>query len=365
MEDPIPCVDGSPTLHPLFGWLHPLVDEAVDPAGVLAVLEGHGALGAVSGKATPVGVSREFVLFVDDDDRVACLRGGPELVPGPVVADLARAVVEATGLAVDLGSVLIALVPEPVAGAGSPREVYGSPTAPVWTSHEPVPDVVMCRIDEMALPLLARRLGCALEVWPVPVPAAPDGVEPDPGGVVMLRPTEPTGQLHLHRWGVDDLPVVALTRMGPLRFVAVLTEEGFLPGAFLSHIDPMLTAVSAGDATTLVGGHREVVEAALSWFTNPHLAPDAELRALHAAGGLAPGVDPMSVAEALQSPPDEFWSRRVLEALRAPTVAADLHEGRIEPADGHRVEPASFSEAVAEKVADVLPGPLGSLFRHR
>ncbi len=319
-----------PVLEPVYGWLHPLIDAEVDTDGVLAVFGRHSALAALDGTPTGPGVSREFVVLADPDDRAVTLADG-RLRPGPVVADLAQELVASTGHAVEVGSVMLAI------DVGEEQRTYGSPLdteeeAARAAAHR---DVLLGRLAEESLPLLARHVGSPLEVWEVDAPQGP---------CVMVRPTEPGARLHEHRFPTPELPVVALTRMGGTRSVTVLTHPGHLPDVFLTHREPWLAALSPDDAADLPPVEAAALSRALTWFAAPHLAPDSELSRLVAVG--PPGLDAAAIARALQSPDDDGWWNRVLSTLGVPGVLADLAEGRPVPGAPRRVEMAGLRTAL-------------------
>lgn len=320
-----------PDLHPVHGWIHPAPGATVG-AEVLAVLGEHGALAALAAPGPLPGSSREFVVLTDSDDHVACVGAAPWVESGVLLHDLASELALRTAHAVDLGDVVVAHPDVTLEDALAPATEPTTPDPALYST-------VLCGpIQPGTLPALARKIRSPLQV---------SGVEGREGWL-LLRPTEPSGQTHQHHFGPHDLPVVALSRAWGERAVSVLATPGYLPGVYLCHLPPWQSSFALEAIDHLEPGHRATVAEALAWFADPHLAPDSELQVLCTSGGFGSSVDAERVAAALQTPDDDRWSERVLEALGLPTVLADVHEGRADMPQDHLVEPGGLGTALAD-----------------
>lgn len=181
------------------------------------------------------------------------------------------------------------------------------------------------------MPLLARRIGCAVDVTTV-------------DGWSLVRPVNGWAQMHRHRFTDTEVPAVALTVIGGTRYVAVLPTPGYLPGDSLTRLAPWRSPLTAADVAHLPDSDRAATESVLAWFADPQVEPDNALERLRADGF---DLDAAAVGSALQSAPDAQWSVRVLSALGLPTLAADVHEGRAELPDAVRVAPGGLRTALA------------------
>ena len=322
----IPGSADAGAVHPLtptYGWLHPDPSRAVDLAVVTTLLAGWGVVAAVRSGEDVVGQSREVVALTTPDGYVARMLPGGPLERGPSVFDLAASLVEATGLAVGLGDVSVA--PEDEPGLGLDELLNADEP-----SDEPT-DVLLTRADPDTLPLLARRIGCAVDVATV-------------DGWTLVRPVARSAQMHRHRFSDADVPAVVLTVIGGTRYVAVLPTAGYLPGHTLTRLAPWRSPLAASDVAHLPDSDRAATESILAWFADPQVEPDNALELLRADGF---DLDAATVGAALQSDADEQWSVRVLSALGLPTLAADVHEGRAELPDAVRVAPGGLRTALA------------------
>lgn len=328
---------------PAYGWLHPAPGEQVDDALVTGLLAARGVLVAIEQADTAAGQSKEFVALTTADGHAVTMRPGGPLTRGPRLPDLAMSLAELSGLTVDLGDISF----------GPPEDGFlpQPPRAP--TPYEPTApcDVLLTRADPTELPLLARRVGCAVDVATL-------------GAWSLVRPVERSAQLHRHRFTADDVPVVALSVVGGQRYVSVLTAPGHLPGVTLTRINQWHTWITAADVAHLEGEDLTVMTETLRWFADPQAAPDNDLELLREQGGFAAGIDVAKVGSALQSTDDEKWFARVLDALALPTTAADVHEGRTELTDAVRVEPGGLGVALAGALRRPL-GRAGRPARHR
>lgn len=292
------------TLRPFHGLLHPTDGEAVDVDAVLSHLRELQVLASVPATSPGVDEPCDLVLLVDDVDRVQVLRDG-KVGAGAPLTSFAPALAEALRLEVE------------VAG-----EWFEDPASADETAH---PDVLLCRVVDSTLPLLAHDTA-SLRAGHV-------------DGWTLIRFDEPGVALDEHGWLPGDLPAVLLTRHGPTRSIQVLTRWSDSFGRVLCR-DQELTSTFTAD---------EISPAAAEALTHGHLSPDSAVSEVLASPHFR-GVDAVALSRALQSPMDEHWSARVLAVLGLPVLAAEVHEGRAQVPSPTRVRATSGLRSLIDTV---------------
>lgn len=309
------------SLRPVMGELHPAGGEAVDPAAVLAYLRRHGIVGSVQSGAIGNDEPCALLLLVDDVDRVQVLREG-KVSAGAPLSSFGPALAREFDVELYVGDSQYGDVTEE--GDGD-EDV-----------DDEVPDVLLCRVVDSSLPLLAHDLG----------PLTASQVE----GWMVVRFDESWVDVTEHGWMPHELPAVVLRRDGRSRQIQVVTRWTDVNGYSLTREPDLMPAFAEMEGPAMVA------------LTNPHLAVDSDLRAVLAHPRLR-HLDLLEVAKVLQSPMDEWWSGRVLTALGLPVVAADVHEGRAELPEPTRLGPTSLGRSFVDTVLRYYDAPAEEVAR--
>ena len=311
------------------GWLHPREGERVHTDEVLLHLRGEGILGAVPVEAPDVDDLADVVLLLDERDHVLLLMGD-EVVAGPALEDFGPGFVDALGVSLEIGEHFFDDGSEPEFEGEGPGddEEFSPDLFETYDAGEEYPDVLVSKVVASTWPMLAYSVGSGFNAGHV-----------DGWTVALLD--EHGVDVSTYAWMPGELPGIQLTRVGDERYVQVVhsaTDDVLI----------LLSRYADLEATFDVDGFEAL--------TNPHLAPDSEMRRLLATKRFR-DVDADRLATALQSTMGEDWSTRVLAALRVPTIAADIMEGRAAVPDADRVEAGPLHRSVVDMLDRYYDAP--------
>ena len=324
---------------PAWGNVHPLGGATIDPEALVGAMRAAGLLGAVAEGSPGAGASVEVLVLVDEAQRV-WQRGPGGPTPGPSEVAAAELLAAATGWAVDLGEASVgpegSVLDEQGFWVLPDRPVPAPPATPVTDP----PDVLVCRADPERLGVLARASSSELDVTVV-------------DGWSVVRFCRPDARLHAHQFAADEVPALALSRVGGVRYASVLTGRGWLPGFSLSRQPVLLPSWGPDDLHGVDPDLAATLTEVAAWCANQHLEVASEASLLVAE----PGFTHVAVAElaaALAEPVPERWSTRVLEVLGLPVLAADVHEGRADLPGARRVQPSGRWAAVRHTIGNTV-----------
>lgn len=352
-------------------WLVPSEQDGEVPVeAVVEALASRGWLGAVESANHSGDPERELVLLLRDG--LVLRREGDSLVadgdPEKVWAELTAALavqVRSDGLLMGADGTW---EPDPDHAPSSDDVPTGRPDAmmrgldkvfglgePDRTNADDLVDVLLGALDDDLAPLLVAS-SVELDWSPVAEGWAV-------GRFRELRAAE-YEDIRVTPWGGrllgQGLGLVVLQQRDGVRYVAPATEDHLDlddPLTWLSGLTPSFTAeqvVWAKESAWLAEW--------LTWCANPHLDPESTAAQLLRSQTWSHVALP-DLAAALAKTPDADWSAGVLAVLGVPTLAADLHEGRVSATDLEDDETLdAFMPVVPEEPVAARKSGLGRFF---
>lgn len=296
----------SDPIEQVHGWIHVPVDADPDPEPYRSWLRERGVLASV-GNSDQLPHRMLDIGLVTRDGRPVMLRAGN--LSSPVgTRDLFTTMTSTLGGLVELDDwdEMIGDLDARVPLESEEMAAWTPPTTSAPASGE----VLMARMSPETLDQVLRVGTTVSDValhehgeWTV-ARFDPKGVEPSSG------------------WPAEELPAVWLQGTDQRHIVVVVDNAGEeTDDVFLGRWrapEPVLDMDLVTDEARILLEHLQ----------NPHLGPHGGLADLVAMPFFA-DVDPVALSAELQSDMDDFWSSRVLKAMGLPTIAADIHEGRM------------------------------------
>ena len=295
---------------------------------------------------------------VDAQERVAVLdEGGAEIVPGPLLGDLAQALAEECRADVAFGDV----VAEAGDDAGRPTDRAGSAgnavaaeeipaveapdvEAPDDDPFDPEIDVEIGRVPDRSV-VLTSATASGLESLATATDTRLTAMPFRDGHLVLIEDGPVLTELEWHQ---EHLPVVALEQGDVFPSVTVIDAPG---RAHLFTWDAHLEAVPAEPAAAGV----------VHPFIDAELGTGALVRALMRA---VPAAEPAGIRAALEGPSDQ-GPRELASALGLPDLAGAFLAQEAPASDlvgAHVYEPVGVAESLRRAVTGAAEGVFEGVF---